>query len=91
MEKPFLFTHLLATGILSVSLTISLKEMKYSLLENGKIGKLKKVGLKTRSIRKNISKSKIRERENLNLVEIHTFVDCEKSFKEVNGKKKNGK
>jgi hypothetical protein len=65
--------------------------MKYSLLENGRIGKLKKVGLRTRPTRKNISKSKIREREKINLIEIHTFVDCEKSFKEVDGKKKNGK
>lgn len=52
---------------------------------------MKKDGLRTRPVRKNISKSKIREREKIKLTEIHTFVDCEKSFKEVNGKKKNGK
>jgi len=61
--------------------------MKYLLLENGRIGKLKKVGLRTRLIRKNISKSKIREGEMINLTEIHTFVACEEFFSKTNGKK----
>jgi hypothetical protein len=67
----------LETGILSVSLTISLHEMKYSLLENGRIGKLKMDGLRTISTRKIISKNKIRVREKINLTEIHTFAPCE--------------